>query len=353
MKISLFNNIYLHLIKKYLEKDGHTVLINKYTPDVDLCISENIVSSMYNVYKILKKIKRNKTKLINLITEVSIDKIQYDFPTNTYYKYFKQFLYHNTHKHAFLSEYINQLKPNPNKGYINNRFNKKIQEYFNTRHRNRLYILMQYRNYLKKSNLNLSISKFTQKLAKKFLKLNSMVCYGCVNSDFLNSFSNKHQNTEIKYDAINISRISHRKHQEVFVRAANKLGLNVLVIGRHQDKSIKLDCPHFYLPDYKDVATILTQTRLYVDASIFEGFGMTPIEAAFLDKISIVSNTFLHRDVLGDYPLYFEIDNVDDLVDKMRIVLNGEYKLNNVEIKKKYSIEALKNRLIEYIESIM
>jgi len=79
---------------------------------------------------------------------------------------------------------------------------------------------------------------------------------------------------------------------------------------------------------------------------------MTPIEAAFLDKISIASNTYVHREVLGDYALYFELNNVDDLANKMETALEGSFKLNNESIKKRYSKEALKNRILRLIEDL-
>jgi len=125
------------------------------------------------------------------------------------------------------------------------------------------------------------------------------------------------------------------------------------VLGRYSDKNIILDCPHFYLRDHNDVINILNQTTFYVDPSEFEGFGMTPVEAAFLDKITIASNTYVHKEVLGDYPLYFELNNVEDLVEKMKLVMEGGVKLNNEEIKKKYSSIALKNTLMEYLESLI
>ncbi|MHA1491976.1 MAG: glycosyltransferase [Promethearchaeota archaeon] len=161
---------------------------------------------------------------------------------------------------------------------------------------------------------------------------------------------------KIKYDAINISKIMWRKRQQLFVKAAKTLGLKIVVIGPHRDKSIKLDCPHYFIPDQAQVFKKLNQARFYVDASIFEGFGMTPIEAAFLDKITIASDTYVHKEVLGEYPLYFKRDNVEDLVEKMKMVINGEFTLNKEavrRIKKKYSVNATKNRLLDFIESII
>lgn len=345
MNLSFYGWYFLPFIKKNFENNGHSVILNKFSSDVDVCICENIMH-MYDIYIHLKKIKKNKIKFINIVADIPLHQLQKDFEGNTPIKDLKQCLFNISHKNKFLLDKVNYYKPNPKKSRISNFFSANIQNYLNSRYRNAFYHQINYRKFLKYSDIILSMSKFTQILLKKFLRLNSKVCYPCVNSDYLLNLPKVNN----KYDAINISRITKIKRQEVFCKAANKLGLKILIIGRYADKSIKLNCPQVYIPDHKKVFRILNETAFYVDASEFEGFGMTPIEAAFLDKITIASNTYVHRDVLGDYPLYFKTNNVNDLVDKMRIVLEGGVQLNNKEIKEKYTIQAFKNRLIKYIE---
>ncbi len=341
------NKGFLPYIKKELEKDGHSVVLNRLTPDIEVCIIENDYF-MYNIYRILKIIKKNKIKLVNFVNDMACNRLEKYYPSNSYYKIFIQFLTNITQKNKLLYDRVNKCKPDHNKGKYYNFFSERIQQYFNRGFKNRLFYQKNKRKYLKYADLNLSISKYTQKLTKKFLKLDTHLCYQCVNSDYLSSLPK----VEIKYDAINISSIFPHKRQDVFVKAANKLNLNILVLGRYFDHSIELDCPHYYYPENEKIFEILNQTKFYVDASEWEGFGMTPVEAAFLDKISIVSNTYLHRDVLGDYPLYFEVNNIPDLVEKMKIVIDGGVKLNNAEIKKNYSSQALKKRLMKHIESL-
>lgn len=347
MKISIYGNYYLPYILKSLERDGNTVLFNKFSPDIDVCVVESRFF-MYEIYRNLKIIKKNKIKLINSILDIPPWKLYYNNNLNTIKNYLRQTFYNYTNKNNFLFNSVNFFRVNNNKSrYIKN-FNSLVQHYFNTVVKNRIYFLKNYRKFLRFSDLNLSLSKYTQKTVKRILKLDTKVCYPCVNSDYLLNLPK----AKLKYDAINISRIAPFKHQEVFVKAAKKLDLNIIVLGRHSHPNIKLDCPHFYYKDHNKVMNILNEAAFYVDASEFEGFGMTPVEAAFLDKMSIVSNTYIHREVLGDYPLYFEINNVDDLVEKMKIVVEGRYSVNTAKIKKKYSIPALKKRLMCYIESL-
>ena len=347
MKFSIYGNYYLPYIVKQLEDDGHLVHLNQFSPNIDVCIVESRFY-LYEVFRNLKVIKKNKIRLVNSILDIPLWNLYYDSSLNIIKNYIRQTFYNFVNKNQFLFNCVNLFKINDNKFKIINYFNSFIQHYCNTLVKNRIYFLKNYRNLLKHSDLNLSLSKFTQKIVKEFLKLDTEVCYPCVNSNYLLNLPK----TKIKYDAINISRIVPYKHQKTFIEAAKKLNLNIIILGRHSDLSIKLDCPHFYYHDHNKVMNKLNEAAFYVDASEFEGFGMTTVEAAFLDKMSIVSNTYIHKEVLGDYPLYFKTNNIDDLVEKMKIIIEGNYQLETSKIKEKYSISALKNRLMAYIESL-
>ena len=348
MNFSIYGLYYFPYIIKTLKDDGHFVLFNEFSPDIDVCLVESRFF-MYDIFRNLKKIKKNKIKIINSILDIPPWKLYYHSNLNTIKNYTRQTFFNITNKNQFFFNCVNLFKVNGKTNKSINKINPTVQHYINTCITNRIYFLKNYRSFLKHSDLNLSLSKFTQKTVKRILKLDTKVCYPCVNSDYLLNLPK----TKLKYDAINISRIAPFKHQDIFVKAAKKLDLNIIILGRHSHPNIKLDCPHFYYKDHNKVMNILNEAAFYVDASEFEGFGMTPVEAAFLNKPVIASNTYIHREVLGDYALYFKLNNVNDLVEKMKLVLEGGVKSNNEEIKKKYSSIALKNRLMEYIESII
>ncbi len=348
MNISIYGVYFLPYISKLLKEDGHKVFLNHCPHDSDICIVESRFY-MYNIYKIMKMLKKNKIKLINFILDIPLLKLIEDFSYNNPKDYFKQFLYNSFHKNQFLLKNLNLFKSVSISSNWKNKKSKYLNEYCNTPRYNRVFFLLNYKKYLNYADLNLSLSKYTQKLVKRHFKLDTKICYPCVNSEYLLNLPK----TKIKYDSINISRIVLYKRQEIFVEAANRLNLNVIVLGKYVDKSIKLNCPHFYYKDHKKVINILNQTKFYVAPTIFEGFGMTSVEAAFLDKPVIASDIYVHRDVLGDFPLYFERDNIDDLIQKMHFITENNFIPNTKEIKKKYSIPALKRRLIENIEAII
>ncbi|MHA1293750.1 MAG: glycosyltransferase [Promethearchaeota archaeon] len=370
MNLSIFGRNFLTLIGKALEKDGFHVLFNKFSLDTDIVITQSILD-MYKIYRILKLIKKNKIKLINFILDIPAYRLEKPYGPRSLYKtnkqplfddqrahnsiplYIKQYLYHYAHKSPFLFNKINHISSKSNNGEYYRNLAKISNYLFNFNYNNRITYQKNYRNYLKKADLNLSISKYTQYCVKRFLKLNSSVCYQCVDSDYLLNFK---KNIPKKYDAISVGRIVERKRHEVFIEAAKSLGLNIVVVGKQEDDWIKLDCPHHYAPNLESVFNEILSADFYVDCSIFEGFGMPPVEAAYLGKIVIASDIFIHKEILGNFALYFKKDNVKDLIKKMQSVINEEFTLNKDELEKirrKYSVQAAKNRLKKYIELII
>lgn len=350
LKICFYGSFFGVPIIKELEKNGHTILYNQFSKDADIVLAESHMN-MYEIYQILKKIKKYKLKLVNLILDIPPWRLSVEGEQYGIIKLILQYFYHIVHKHYFLDRILTHLLQLLNKYKRTRKFFRIINFLLNSSYKNKMFYQVNYKKLLKKSDLNLSISKFTQFCVKKLLNVDSKVWYPSVNSKLIESI----KDLPIKYDMINISRILPYKRQNLIVNASKKLGLKLLIIGQQQNKEIKLDCPHFHIPDHLGVMRELKKSHLYIDASIFEGFGMTPIEAAFSEKITIASDTYIHREVLGNYPLYFIKDDLNDLMKKIKQALNGEFQLDKEavdQIKIKYSLEAAKDRLEELLNSI-
>lgn len=356
VKICYYGGSVLIPIVEELEKKGYTIIYNQFSNDADIILVAS-VSRMYKIYPILKKIKKHKIKLVQIIFDVPLWRlsIENNLENKHYYiiKLFTQYFYHIIHKHYFSERILTHLIQMLEKHKTTIKTSQILNYFLNTIYTNKIYYQVNYKKLLKKSDLNLSISKFTQFCVKKLLKVDSKVCYPSVNSKLINKLP---KNLEQKYDAINISRIVNHKRQIMLVKVAKKLDLKIIVIGCHQDKSIKLDCPHHFNLSHKETMKTLIQSKIYVDPSVFEGFGLTPVEAAFLEKITIASDTYIHKEVLGDYPIYFVRDDLCDLTKKISQALNNEFQLNRKainQIKKKYSIESATYRLEKHLKSIM
>ncbi|MFX1239727.1 MAG: glycosyltransferase [Promethearchaeota archaeon] len=364
MKITLFSAQYLRPLINYLENNNHNVLLNHFSTDVDVVICES-VSHMYKVLKVWKLIKKNNIKVVNIILDIPPHHLTNQYKYNKPWWYGKQLLYHLIYYHIHNNNQIKKIfdifkkfiykkreANNQKKGIGKNNKSNSLSLYskINLNPYNKITYYKNYRNFLKKSDLNLSISKFTQICLKTYLNIDSKVWHLCVDSDLLSSIP---KDLKIKYDAINVSRITPHKHQKIFVEAAKKLGLKIVVIGRHHDKNLKLNCDHYPL-SHKEALKAIAQSRIYVDPSSFEGFGLTPVEALYLDKPVIASDTYVHREILRDYPLYFKTGDVNDLVNKMKLVRDGDFSKpkNTVDyIKNEYSIENTGVNFLNYLES--
>ena len=349
MKICYYGKLWIPVMKE-LEKNGHTIIYNQFSKDANIVLLEGH-NQMYKIYPILKKIKKYKIKFVNILIDLPPWRLSIEDNQN-YKKYLikliLQYFYHIIHKHYSLNTILIHLLRILKKHKLTQKLFQITNNSLNTLYKNRIYYQVNYPKFLKKSNLNLSISKFTQFCYKKLANIDSKVCYMCIDSNFVRDINN----LPIKYDMINISGITARKRQNLIVDASKKLNLKLIIIGYQKTEKIKLDCLHFYIPNHLDVMKKLKQSYLYIDASIFEGFGMTPIEAAFLDKIVIASDTYIHKEILGNYPLYFIKDNLDDLTKKINQALNNNFQIDKKtlnQIKKKYSIESANNRLENFL----
>ena len=222
LKLSIYGTDFLILIGKALEKDGHYVLFNDFSSDIELIIIQSI-KQMYKIYRLLKKIRHNNIKIINFVLDIppyrlekrkgakslirTPNQLLFDDQraNNTLFKYFHQILFHIGAKYLLLSKILGGLYLDSMKGSgISRFFSKFILKIFNKLYINKMSYQVFYRNFLKKSDLVLSISKYTQYCFKKFLRIESKLCYQCVDSTYLLSLETP---TEIKYNAISIGRL--------------------------------------------------------------------------------------------------------------------------------------------------
>ncbi|GAH22438.1 unnamed protein product, partial [marine sediment metagenome] len=156
MKFALFaTKGFLPYIINHLEKDGHSVLFNTFSPDIDICIVEN----RYNLYewsRSLKVIKKNKIKLINFINDIPFVVFQNGLEINSIIKNIQQFLYNYTNRHRLIYEHVNKNIKNRKSKLEYNFIVEFINKYINIYWGNRQFFQINYRRYLKQADLNLA-----------------------------------------------------------------------------------------------------------------------------------------------------------------------------------------------------
>ncbi|MFN3550201.1 MAG: glycosyltransferase family 4 protein [Endomicrobiia bacterium] len=105
------------------------------------------------------------------------------------------------------------------------------------------------------------------------------------------------------------------------------------------------------VPD-DDLAALYSGAELFVFPSLYEGFGLPPLEAMACGCPVISSNTSSMPEILGDACLYFNPYDVEEIKGKIKIVLE-KHSLRNELIQKgfervkNYSTEKMVKKLLE------
>jgi glycosyltransferase involved in cell wall biosynthesis len=167
--------------------------------------------------------------------------------------------------------------------------------------------------------------------------------------------------------AITIGRVSNfnlrRKGLLPFIDAAQYFpDVSFFLVGSI-DKGIEANLPpelpsNLKLTGYvtdEELNNFLMRAKVYVQASMHEGFGCAVAEAMLYECIPVVSDCFALPEVVGDCGYLFEPDNFKDLKAKIQIALNDEEstgKKARSRIVSRFPIEARRKSLLDLIDSL-
>jgi glycosyltransferase involved in cell wall biosynthesis len=105
-----------------------------------------------------------------------------------------------------------------------------------------------------------------------------------------------------------------------------------------------------------DLPLLYSGALAYLSASLYEGFGLTPLEAMACETAVAVSDLPPHREVAGDAALFFDATNVNEMSTAIKRLTN-ESELRAALIEKGmarlslFSWQAHALKLLEIIES--
>lgn len=195
---------------------------------------------------------------------------------------------------------------------------------------------------LKKSEIKLTVSKYSQTMIGKSYGLNPtdiFITPNAISGEFIKLYNKADSELNVykKFSAKNfilfVSRIEPRKNQKMLIEAYAKSklyskGVELVLIGgdtlnsRIVEKTLEKIDPacrekiHWikYVND-TDLIEFYRASKLFVYPSKAEGFGIPPIEAAAVGINTICSNTTSMRDFDFFGKNHFSPDNVDRLVE--------------------------------------
>ena len=137
-----------------------------------------------------------------------------------------------------------------------------------------------------------------------------------------------------------IGRLEQSKNVDLLIKAFNQIESKATLVicgSGSQEKHLKSLVKKYKSNNvfFKGLVTeqekwnILGQSSLMVFPSSFEGFGMPPLEAVSVGTITICSNLPIFKEVYNDAVIYFEENNLNDLVNKIN------YCLENIDLENK------------------
>lgn len=164
-----------------------------------------------------------------------------------------------------------------------------------------------------------------------------------------------------------IGRLEKSKNVDLLIKAFNQIEskATLLICGTgSQDKSLKsLASKNKFnniifrgLVSEQEKWNILGQSSLMVFPSSFEGFGMPPLEAISVGTITLCSDLPIFKEVYNDSVIYFEENNLNHLVKKIKYCLenmdteNMRVNHSKTKIINKYSWKNSSNSLIKSLK---
>lgn len=217
-----------------------------------------------------------------------------------------------------------------------------------------------YKRAISKSEVVFTVSKFSAERIKHHLKTKKdiVVTYNSVPEWFINKGNEKKENV-----ILFVGNIKRHKGLHILVTAFNKvvsqgLKAQLLIVGnadnfRSQDSSIfeeidKNENIKFTgrISD-EELKNLYASSSLLVQPSLYEGFGMPPLEALTMGTNVIISDIPVFKEIYKEFPVtYFESENPNDLANKIIENFNKEAPKNLPEI---YSFKKTSDIIINTI----
>lgn len=192
------------------------------------------------------------------------------------------------------------------------------------------------------ADLIIAISEQTKKDIITYLNINpskiAVVYQGCQDvfkqdySELNKQIVSKKYNLPQKF-VLNVGTIEERKNALTIVKAIKNLDIDLVLIGKQTDYADKI---HQYIIENKlekrvhflkgltstDLAIIYQLATVFVYPSLFEGFGIPIIEALYSKTPVITTKSGVFPEAAGPNSLYIEPFDVNDLTDKIALVLH-------------------------------
>lgn len=182
---------------------------------------------------------------------------------------------------------------------------------------------------LKKCDMVVSASYYTKKILKDIYGVKSRRLYFYIDTEGLDAVPEQPKENRI----IQISRYALNKRFDMTIEATEGLDAELVCVGLgtecHESLSrfaasenpsakLMLDIPR------EETIRLLKSSKVLVSPSVFEGWGITPLEALYCGVPVVLSDLAVFKEMHGDRVLYHEQDNVEDMRRQVERLLANE-----------------------------
>lgn len=218
-----------------------------------------------------------------------------------------------------------------------------------------------------RSNKIFTVSLFSKQRINYHLRTIKpiIVTYNGVSSCFINKEKNKKDNS-----ILFVGNIKQHKGLQYLIPAfinAKKDGLDakLYIIGNFNnlrtsntelfnmiEKSQKDDIVLFENVTKEQLIKLYKSARLLVQPSLYEGFGLPPLEALYSGTNVLLSDISVFKEIYEDFPVtFYEAKNIDDLTTKIIQQYNNPIDITNIP--QKYSYEKTARIILDVLEEVL
>lgn len=150
------------------------------------------------------------------------------------------------------------------------------------------------------------------------------------------------------------------KNLENLIKAFSKIEGNyqLVLIGPDDFFSSRLTCYintisqnkriiFYHNAKKEDLVFFYKNAKALIHPSLSEGFGLPLIEAVYFKTPIIASNIEVFKEILGDQYLFFDPNNLNDIVDKINMFLKKKVQFDYKNISGRYSFQEMTKRIIQ------
>ena len=208
---------------------------------------------------------------------------------------------------------------------------------------------------IKKSKTVFTVSKFSKnRICHYFKKAASKIVYSY--QGVANSFKEYNEKFEKKNYILYVGNIKKHKGLKILLKAYEKIKdkIDFYIVGdssgfKNGDKESidlieKLSVNFTGKLNDDKLLNMISEAKFLIQPSMYEGFGLPPLEAIYLGTKPIISDIDVFKEVYSDLPVvFFESENSNDLADKIlnsdsNVIVDKEL-LNEKFSYKNYAIE--------------